>query len=262
MIHSDPRTAAQKPAEPTPSPSQIPTRDSQPRSHVWVLLALGAVALLGAVLLGDKLSFETLAEHRHQLLGFRDQNYGLSVLLFVLAYGALVAFSLPGALIATLTGGFLFGVFPGVLFNVGAATLGAMTIFLAARWGLGDRLAARMDHGGGSVKRIKQGIDENQWSMLFLIRLIPAVPFFVANLIPALVGVSLPRFAISTFLGIIPGGLVYTSVGAGLGEVFERGETPDLGVIFEPAILLPILGLCALALLPIVIKVVSGRKDL
>ncbi len=51
-------------------------------------------------------------------------------------------------------------------------------------------------------------------------------------------------------------------MGAGLGEVFERGETPDLGVIFEPRILLPLLGLCALAALPIVIKALRGGKSL
>jgi uncharacterized membrane protein YdjX (TVP38/TMEM64 family) len=117
-----------------------------------------------------------------------------------------------------------------------------------------------MEASEGSVKRIKDGIDENQWSMLFLIRLVPAVPFFVANLVPALVGVPLSRFAISTFFGIIPGALVYTSVGAGLGEVFARGETPDLGIIFTPPILLPILGLSLLAALPILIKALRGRK--
>ena len=95
--------------------------------------------------------------------------------------------------------------------------------------------------------------------MLFLIRLVPAVPFFVANIIPALVGVSLTRFMFTTFFGIIPGGIVYTWVGAGLGAVFERGETPNLGIIFEPYILGPILGLCALAALPIVIKAVKGK---
>jgi uncharacterized membrane protein YdjX (TVP38/TMEM64 family) len=67
---------------------------------------------------------------------------------------------------------------------------------------------------------------------------------------------------ISTFIGIIPGSLVYTSVGAGLGEVFARGETPDLGIIFEPHILLPILGLCALSLLPVIIKALTGKKEL
>jgi hypothetical protein len=67
---------------------------------------------------------------------------------------------------------------------------------------------------------------------------------------------------ISTFFGIMPGAVVYTSVGAGLSEVFARGETPDLGLIFEPAILLPLLGLCALAALPVVIKALRGGKTI
>lgn len=223
------------------------------------LIAILIVAAVGAFTLRDYLSFETLRDNREALLSFRDANFALTVGVFMLAYIVIVAFSLPGATIATLTGGFLFATFPGALFNVTAATIGAVLIFLAARWGLGEKLAAKMEGSEGAVKKIKDGIDENQWSMLFLIRLVPAVPFFVANLVPALVGVPLRRFMISTFFGIIPGGVVYTSVGAGLGEVFERGETPNLGIIFEPQILLPILGLCALAALPIAIKAIRGK---
>ena len=226
------------------------------------IAAIAVVAVVGALTLGDRLTFETLAENRERLLAFRDANYPATVLAFVAVYVAIVAFSLPGATIATLTGGFLFATFPGVLFNVTAATIGAALIFLAARFGLGERLAARMDASDGAVKRIKSAIDETQWEALFLIRLVPAVPFFVANLVPAFVGVPLWRFVVTTFLGIIPGALVFTSVGAGLGEVFARGETPDLGIIFEPRVLLPILGLCALAALPIVLKALRGRKGL
>lgn len=226
------------------------------------LAAICGVALIGYTFFGDVLSFETLRDNRQTLIAFRDANYAVTVGLFVAAYVTIVAFSLPGAAIATLTGGFLFATFPGALYNVTGATIGATLIFMAARWGLGERLAARLDQSGGTVGRLKAQIDENQLSMLFLIRLVPAVPFFVANLVPALVGVSLSRFVMTTFLGIIPGTVVYTSVGAGLGEVFARGETPDLGIIFEPHILLPILGLCALAVLPIVIKGLSGKKGL
>ncbi|SIO29790.1 TVP38/TMEM64 family protein [Vannielia litorea] len=226
------------------------------------LLAILAVALLGAFFLRDYLSFRTLAENREALIAFRDENYLLTVLAFIAVYVVIVAFSLPGATVATLTGGFLFATFPGALFNITAATLGAICIFQAARLGLGDRLSERLDGSGGAVQKIKAGIDANQWEMLFLIRLVPAVPFFVANLVPALLSVPLHRFAITTFLGIIPGAVVYTSVGAGLGEVFARGETPDLGIIFEPHILLPILGLCALAALPIVLKALRGKKGL
>jgi uncharacterized membrane protein YdjX (TVP38/TMEM64 family) len=184
------------------------------------------------------------------------------VTAFILAYIVIVAFSLPGALVATLTGGFLFGTLGGSLFSVTGATIGATIIFLAARYGLGERLKDRMEASDGKVARIKRGIDENQWSMLFFIRLVPVVPFFVANLVPAFLAVPLHRYVISTFFGIIPGSLVYSSVGAGLGEVFDRGEEPNLGLIFEPQILLPIIGLSALSLLPVLVKAVTGRKNL
>lgn len=236
---------------------------SKPALMRYLPLALIAViAAIGAFTLRDYLSFDALRDNREALIAFRDSNYLLTALVFVAAYVVIVAFSLPGATVATLTGGFLFGLFPGVLYNVSAATLGAVVIFLAAQWGLGARLKDRMDASEGMVRKIKAGIDDNQWSMLLFIRLVPVVPFFVANLLPAFLGVPLFRFVISTFFGIMPGALVFTSVGAGLGAVFARGESPDLGIIFEPHILLPILGLCVLSLLPVAIKTFTGKKDL
>lgn len=226
------------------------------------LIIIAIVAAFGAFFLRDYLTFQALSENRETLLAFRDANYLLTVLSFIAAYVVIVAFSLPGATIATLTGGFLFATFPGALFNVTAATIGATAIFLAARWGFGEKLGAKLEGSDGVVKKIKDGIDENQWSMLFLIRLVPAVPFFMANLVPSFLEVPLRRFMISTFFGIIPGTVVYTSVGAGLGEVFARGETPNLGIIFEPAIIGPIIGLCVLAALPILIKALRGKKGL
>lgn len=226
------------------------------------LIGILIVAAIGAFTLRDYLSFQTLADNREALIDFRDANYLLTALVFVGFYILLVGFSLPGASIATLTGGFLFGTIFGSMFTVTGATIGASIIFLAARHGFGESLGQRMETSKGTIKKIKDGIDENQWSMLFVIRLVPVVPFFVANLVPAFMQVPLHRYVISTFLGIIPGSLVYTSVGAGLGEVFARGETPNLGIIFEPHILLPILGLAALSLLPMVVKAVTGKKGL
>ncbi len=226
------------------------------------LIGILIVAAIGAFTLRDYLSFDALRDNREALIAFRDTNFVMTAELFVLAYVVIVAFSLPGATIATLTGGFLFGTALGALFNVTGATIGAVAIFLAARHGFGEQLGAKLESSSGPIKKIKDGIDENQWSMLFLIRLVPAVPFFVANLLPAFLEVPLYRYAVSTFLGIIPGAVVFTSVGAGLGEVFAAGETPNLGIIFEPHVLLPILGLCALAMLPIVIKAVTGRKGI
>ncbi|MDZ4309268.1 MAG: VTT domain-containing protein [Cypionkella sp.] len=216
-----------------------------------ILLILCA-AVAGAVFLRDKLSFEALAEHRAVLLAYRDAHFLLASLGFVAVYVVIVALSLPGATVATLTGGFLFGMFPGTLYNVCAATIGAVCIFLAARAGFGAALAARLQ--AGSASRLQTALRENQWSALFIMRLVPALPFVLANLLPAMVGVRLWPFAATTFLGIIPGALVFTSIGVGLGEVFARGERPDLGVIFSAPVLLPLLGLAALSALPILLK--------
>jgi uncharacterized membrane protein YdjX (TVP38/TMEM64 family) len=234
------------------------TQDPAPKRSALARYApiagIAAAAILGAVFLKDHLSFAALAENREALLAFRDANFALTAAAFVAAYALIVGLSLPGATIATLTGGFLFGLFPGVLFNVTAATIGATAIFLAARMGFGDSLSARLDASGGAVARIKAALRENETSALLVMRLVPAVPFFVANLIPAVMGVGVAKYVATTFLGILPGAAVYTWVGAGLGEVFSRGETPDLGIIFQPSVLGPLLGLAALSLLPVVIK--------
>ena len=223
------------------------------------ILLILATALLGAFYLRDDLSFAALAENRDRLIAFRDAHFVWASLAFIAAYILIVGFSLPGATIATLTGGFLFGIFPGAAYNVLGASLGAVAVFLAARAGFGADIAAKLQTGTGPAARLQAALQANQWSALLIMRLVPAVPFFIANLIPAFVGIRLAPFALTTALGIIPGALVFTSIGSGLGEVFARGETPDLGLIFAPQILLPILGLALLAALPILLKAV--RKD-
>jgi len=232
--------------------SQTPSKSILRRWAPLVAVILGAVA--GAVFLRDYLSFDTLRDNRDALLAYRDASPVLTPALFVLAYVVIVSFSLPGATVATLAGGFLFGLFPGVLYNVLGATIGAVAIFTAVRSGLGEGLKARIDASDGAVRRLTDGIRANEVPMLMTMRLVPAVPFFVANLIPAFLGVATRRFAWTTFVGIIPAALVYTWVGSGLGAVFERGEAPDLGIIFEPYILGPLLGLAGLSLLPVLLK--------
>jgi uncharacterized membrane protein YdjX (TVP38/TMEM64 family) len=117
-------------------------------------LALAALALAGWIGLRDHLTFDALAQNREALLAVRDAHFAATVAGFMLAYVAIVAFSLPGASLATLTGGFLFGVFPGALFNVTAATIGAVLIFAAVRLGPGEALRARIDASGGAAHRL------------------------------------------------------------------------------------------------------------
>lgn len=221
----------------------------------WIILAgLALVAGMGALALGDVLSLETLAANHDALTAWRDAHYTGAVVAFVMTYAAIVAFSLPGATVATLTGGLLFGTFPGVVFNVAGATLGACLLFLAVGAGIGADWARRMAESDGRAGRLMARMRAHEWSVLFLIRLVPLVPFVLANLLPAFLGVRFHRFAISTFLGILPGALVFTSIGAGLAAVFATGQRPDLGVIFSWPVLGPLLGLAALAALPMIWK--------
>jgi uncharacterized membrane protein YdjX (TVP38/TMEM64 family) len=223
-------------------------------ARLWPVALLVLLAALAYWAFHDRLTLDRLRESHAALEAARDEAYLVTALVFVAVYTGVVALSLPGATVTTLTGGFLFGVWPGTLFNMLGATFGATVLFLAIRFGFGRSLAARIDASEGRMARIKRGLDRNQWSMLFFIRLVPVIPFFAANLLPALLNVPLRRFVVSTFFGIAPGALVYTSVGAGLGQVLRAGGEPDLGVIFEPYILLPLLGLAVLSLLPVVLK--------
>jgi len=224
------------------------------------LITILLVASVGAFTLRDYLSFETLRDNREALLAYRDANFAGMAAVFILVYVLIVAFSLPGAAVTSVTGGFLFGLAFGTAFNVVSATIGAAAIFMAARWGLGEMLTRKLEASEGTVKRLKDGLRENEISVLLLIRLVPAVPFFVANLLPALVGVKFSNFLWTTALGIIPGGLVFTWIGVGLGEVFDRGENPDLSLLWEPQIIGPLLGLSALAALPMVVKALRRNK--
>ncbi|MCV2891142.1 TVP38/TMEM64 family protein [Ruegeria aquimaris] len=224
------------------------------------LIVIAFVALVGGFLMRDYLTFDMLAANREALVAYRDAHYVAMAAIFACVYVTIVAFSLPGAALTSMTGGFLFGLVAGTALNVVSATIGAVLIFLAARAGLGAALSARLDASEGTVKRLKDGLRENEISVLFLLRLVPAVPFFAANLIPALVGVKLRNYVLTTALGIIPGAIVFTWIGVGLGEVFDRGETPDLSLLREPFVIGPILGLCVLAALPIVLKALRNRK--
>lgn len=240
----------------------------RPHSHGWgrpsgglpLRLGLGALVVgllvVAAVYFRDVITFEALREHQETLVAWREANYILAAGGYMLAYLAIVSSSLPGAAVMTLAGGFLFGVLPGAVMTVMAATAGATLIFLAAKAGFGDALHRRVTSQGSErmLKRLEAGLRENAFSYLLMARLVPAFPFFVINLAPAFLGIRLRTYVLATFLGIVPGTAVYTWIGAGLGEVFARGESPDLSLIFEPMILGPIVALAALAGLPIVLR--------
>jgi uncharacterized membrane protein YdjX (TVP38/TMEM64 family) len=227
------------------------------RRLIPLAVLLATIAAFFALGLHHYLSFEALHEHREQLLVLVERHPLLAPLAFVGVYAAVIALSVPGGAVLTIAGGFLFGTLPATLYVVVGATAGATIVFLIAKTALGDALRAK---AGPRIRRMEDGFREDAFSYLLFLRLIPVFPFWLVNIAPAFLGVAARTFVLGTLIGIIPGSLVFASVGNGLGAVFDAGETPDLGIIFEPAIIVPIVGLGLLALLPIAYRKLKARK--
>ena len=118
----------------------------------------------------------------------------------------------------------------------------------AARTALARLFCAR---AGPFLERIRPGLERDGFSYLLALRLIPVLPFWLLNLAPALVGMRLVPFALATLIGIIPGTLVFASIGAGAGQLLAAGSQPDWRIVFSPSVLLPFVGLALLSLAPV-----------
>jgi uncharacterized membrane protein YdjX (TVP38/TMEM64 family) len=218
----------------------------------WLLLVpaagLAAFFLLG---LDSHLTIDALREHHGELLHYVDRYVVLSALLFVAAYIASTAFLVPCGAILTITGGLLFGTLAGTTLVVIGASAGATLVFLTAKTVLGDALRAR---AAPALRKMEAGFRAHELSYLFVLRLVPIFPLVVVNLAPAFLGVRLSNFVLATVLGIIPASFVYASLGHGLGYAFAEEHSLDFDIIFRPEIIVPILGLAALALIPVVYR--------
>jgi len=203
------------------------------------------------------LSIDALRQHRGALRTWVETSGVLAAFVFMVVYIITVAFSLPGATVLSIASGFLFGPGWGTVIVIISATLGATALFSMAKTALGDALHAR---AGAWLPRLEAGFKEHALSYLIVLRLVPIFPFFVINLVPAFLGVSLWTFVLGTFVGIIPGSFVYTTVGAGLGSVFDTGGTFSLSGVLTPQIVTALVGLAVLAMVPVVYKKIMAHR--
>lgn len=223
------------------------------------LLALLAFVAAAFVFRLDRyLTLDALRDNRAALTAFVLSHGVAAALGFVLTYTAVVALSLPGAMIMTLAGGFLFGVSLGAALTVVGATAGASLLFLIARSAFGDVLRER---AGPFLARMADGFRKNAFSYLLFLRLVPAFPFWAVNLAPALLGMRFPPFVAATALGIIPGTTVYSAFGASLGQLFDAGAEVRVKDVFSPTLIAALIGLGFLSLLPIVLRYLRQKAQ-
>jgi len=209
---------------------------------IVVALAVGAFFYFD---LGRFLSLTALKENRDSLLAFTDANFIAAVAIFIGTYILVAGFSLPGAVILTLAGGFVFGAGLATLFiNIGATT-GATLAFLTARYVLRDAVEQRF---GARLGPFQEGFAKNAFNYLLTLRLIPLFPFFMVNLVSGLTRVNVGTYMLATTIGIIPGSFVYAYAGRQLGTINSLKEIASPNVIGA----FVLLGL--LALVPVVYK--------
>lgn len=243
-------------------PAEADTQPPAPKrrplwQRLWPLYVIaGGLGLAYAFGLHNYLSLETLREQREVLRAFVTEQPVLAVAIYLAIYAIATVFMLPGALWITIAGGFLFGLAGGSAATVAGATIGASLLFFAAQTAIGKPLRER---AGPWLKKMESGFREDALSYMFAMRFIPAVPYPVANIAPAVLGAKYREYALTTAIGIIPGVVAYTWIGAGLGATFDAGEDPDLGAIASN--LVPaLIALGVVALLPVVYKKLFRKK--
>ena len=238
------------------------TDASTPPVPAWKrFLPLGVIvaALTGFFGFGLQQYFtlDSLAANQEAIKNYADANLLTTMLGIIVVYAAVTAISFPGAAIMTLLAGFILGTLYGGISVVIGATIGATIIFLAGRSAAGDLLAKR---GGNTVAKLEAGFTKNALSYLFVLRLVPLFPFWLVNLAAAAFRVPTQVYIFATFFGIMPGTLVFVSVGAGFSSITESSDI-GIEVLLQPAVILPIIGLAALSLLPIIFKSALNADD-
>jgi len=217
-----------------------------------ILLAILVAVILFVRLSGASgyLTLENLKKNKELLQHFIEARYFFAVVTYIVVYILTVTFSIPGATVLTLAGGFLFGLLPAIIYaNVGA-TIGAALGFLFARYILGNSIQEKY---APQLERFNRELDENGHLYLLTLRLIPAFPFFLINLLAGLTRVSLKIFFWTTLVGILPGSFVYCFAGSQLTTI-ESVED-----IFSANIIAAFLALALFALLPVILKKLRTR---
>ncbi len=203
------------------------------------------------------LSWEALARHQVELTAWVEAHRLLAAACYLLFYVMLVAFSIPESAVVTVAGGLLFGTLIGGTLAVLGSTLGSVIIFLVARSALAKTVARR---ARPIIKRIRPGIKRDGFSYLLALRLVPALPFWLVNLGAAVSGMRLWPYASATLIGIIPATFVFASIGDGVGAVLAAGGHPNVGLIFTPRVLGPLVGLAVLSLTPVILRHIRRPK--
>jgi uncharacterized membrane protein YdjX (TVP38/TMEM64 family) len=198
------------------------------------VLAVAAAAIAGYVQFGDVLTLESLAERESELQAYQHEHPLLVFGLAWVIYVAVTGLSLPGAVVLTLACGWFFGLWRAVLLVSFASTAGATVAFLVSRYVLRDALHSRF---GERLQVFNRSLAREGALYLFMLRLIPAVPFFVINVVMGLTPLRTWTFWWVSQLGMLPGTVIYVYAGSSVPSLATLAEKGIRGIL-SPQLLL------------------------
>ena len=247
--------------------STKPTKDNPHKKHrkqrvrkrscpIRKVLVLPVIVGLGIALFhmsggSEFATLENLNLQRHWVLRQVDQYPFIMIAAFIFIYVMSVALSLPIGTLLTILGGYMFGQFLGTVYVVTSATVGACIVFSLAKTALGVSLSARVK---SKIKIMEPGFRNNALYYMLFLRLVPIFPFFIINIVPAFLGVSLKTYLLGTFFGIIPSTFIFVTAGASLGFIFSSGDTLVMDEILTPNSIITLCGIALITILPILYK--------
>ncbi|WP_235908477.1 TVP38/TMEM64 family protein [Roseiconus nitratireducens] len=223
------------------SETSCPSEKHADRWKVGVFVVLAVVLAVAGYFLRDVITLQTLADKEASLRAYQSAHpivtYGVAFLVYVTVTGL----SLPGATPLTLLYGWYFGLGPGVLLVSFASTAGATLAFLSSRYLLRDAVESRY---GESMRTFRRRLESEGAFYLFTLRLIPAFPFFVINLVMGLTPIGVWTYWWVSQLGMLAGTAVYVYAGSrvpnlevlaeqGAAAVFAPGQLLQLAVAFS-----------------------------
>jgi len=162
-----------------------------------------------------------ITQYHTELLDFIENKFFSSLILFTIIYVISIAISLPIGSFLTFIGGYIFGAYYGFFSVIIGATVGALILFMIIKVGI-LRTIGSIHQKSELINKIKFGIDKNIWSYLFFIRFFPIFPFWFVNIAPAILGVRLLPYTVTTFFGIMPGSLSIILIGSGVEDIVNK----------------------------------------
>jgi len=222
-----------------------------PKKLILLISLVFCIVLLRNTPYADIITFDYLKTHADELKAYVHEHYAPSVLLYLAGYFVFTAFALPGAIVLSLFGGYVFGVAAGLPMAICASTAGASAAFFMSRYFFGDYIQSKYSV---QLDYFNKELSANGHLYFLTLRLIPVFPFFLINILAGLTKIPFRTFLWTTAAGMIPAGFVIFFAGSRLSEINSPED------IFSQKMLMVLLLFGVLTLLPVIYNKIRAKK--